>query len=83
MQIHSINQSLTVYSGANTTQKTKNQVFFEVIENKLMLLKFFHKYKMLVLYLSLFVVAVNGYKSGAPVVACDSMTPGHNVEAQV
>ena len=38
---------------------------------------------MLVLYLSLFVVAVNGYKSGAPVVACDSMTPGHNVEAQV
>lgn len=38
---------------------------------------------MLVLYLSLLVVAVNGYKSGAPVVACDSMTPGHNVEAQI
>ena len=63
--------------------KTKNQVFFEVIENKFMFLKFFNKNKMLVLYLSLFVVAVNGYKSGAPVVACDSMTPGHNVEAQV
>ncbi len=41
---------------------------------------------MLVIYLSMCfttLVSVNGYKSGAPVVACDSMTPGHNVEAQV
>lgn len=38
---------------------------------------------MLVIYLSLFVAVAHGYKSGAPVVACDSMTPGHNVEAQV
>lgn len=51
-----------------------------------MLLK--EKMKMLVMYLSvcfaaIAVVTVNGYKSGAPVVACDNMTPGHNVEAQV
>lgn len=39
---------------------------------------------MLVIFLSLlFVAAANGYKSGAPVVACDSMTPGHNVESQI
>ena len=41
--------------------------------------------KMLVIFLcfAAFVASVNGYKSGAPVVACDNMTPGHNVEAQV
>ena len=47
-------------------------------------IKIFQKSKMLVIFLSmLFVAAANGYKSGAPVVACDSMTPGHNVESQI
>lgn len=36
-----------------------------------------------VCFAAIAVVTVNGYKSGAPVVACDNMTPGHNVEAQV
>ena len=66
-----------------TLKKRKIKFFSRLLKKKFMFLKFFHKNKMLVLYLSLFAVAVNGYKSGAPVVACDSMTPGHNVEAQV
>lgn len=38
---------------------------------------------MLVIYLLLFVAAAHGYKSGAPIVACDSMMPGHKVEPQI
>jgi len=37
----------------------------------------------LLVLLSLTIVGSYGYKTGAPVVACDTMTPGHNVEAQV
>jgi hypothetical protein len=38
---------------------------------------------MILIVLAVLVAVVHGYKSGAPIVACDSMAPGHNVEAQV
>jgi hypothetical protein len=43
----------------------------------------FETTNMILICLTALIAAASGYKSGAPIVACDSMAPGHNVEAQI